>query len=1113
MQRKRPRISDAESVKENRRPRRPSTPSLDSDSDDDDTHGARDRTLPASPDSPPKTQYELLRDNNFEHLRHEADDDQRATQRLRFRPNLFGDNAAADNGIIESITCVNFMCHQRLHCELGPLLNFIVGENGSGKSAILTAITLCLGGKASSTNRGGSLKSFVKEGQERAVLSVKIKNQGDDAYRHDIYGDSIVVERHFSKSGSSGFKVKTALGQVYCTKKQEVEEIVEYYALQVDNPLNVLSQDNARQFLNSSTKAQKYKFFIEGVQLQQLDNDYRLISESLEQMMAKVPDQEERVKHARGNLTKAKQLKKAVEGNAQIRLKHRVLRNQIVWAQVITQERELAKRENLVAETDIKIAEAQREREEKSQALQIVDEKIERVEENLLAIKEDKPDIEGEIKLAEELFAEAKKELAAIHVDEREAHTSLRAASDNVKDLVRKIKAEEKRLEDANGEVHASKTRELEDANTKVQRIEDEITDNKSREPELINQVDGARKKLDKVEMELRQKQKEKASANTKLDELKKSTGGLYDGYDRQMPRLVNMIAQERGFSQKPIGPLGTHIKLLKPQWSSILENTLNKSLSAFIVSCVSDSRILRRMMDSLGFKNPEIIIAGRTSINLAGKEPDESFDTILRVLKIDNQLVRDQMIISGAIEQVLLVPESSQAENVMFDGAPPRNVRSCLTFHPLRRGQGLRLVNKGGNISTDPVQPNPHLRARMQTDTGTQVAYQDEICQSLAKECSALETNKRLAQQDVVRLDAELRKLKKDRTLLETKLRHARVDVDNIQGELDQFDGVDGRLQGLREQLADAEAKKEHNGLQYGTLVNKKKEKNKNSEDAFNRVEEKKLHRKDYIARLEKVEAKMQGLSETRRIILTELNEVVSGVDLYKEEREHLENKVERQREHVASITAEASRLCPRMHLAENETYAGLEKKYETLGRRLKEEEAKMGMTEQQILDYLEEAKKTYDKAVSDLTSITEVNTGLKNTLRMRLDKWRKFQRFISSQSRANFLYLLSERGFRGKLLLDHENKTLDLQVEPDKTEKRAVGRNTKTLSGGEKSFSSICLLLSIWEAMGSPLRCLDEFDVFMDNVNRAISTNMLVSNTLFLICLATLCVYIFSD
>jgi chromosome segregation ATPase len=78
----------------------------------------------------------------------------------------------------------------------------------------------------------------------------------------------------------------------------------------------------------------------------------------------------------------------------------------------------------------------------------------------------------------------------------------------------------------------------------------------------------------------------------------------------------------------------------------------------------------------------------------------------------------------------------------------------------------------------------------------------------------------------------------------------------------------------------------------------------------------------------------------------------------------------------------------------------------------------------------------------------------------------------------------------------LDHKHRKVVLQIEPDETRKSSVGRNTKTLSGGEKSFSSICMLLSVWEAIGSPIRCLDEFDVFMDNVNRAISTNMLVSN-----------------
>ena len=55
-----------------------------------------------------------------------------------------------------------------------------------------------------------------------------------------------------------------------------------------------------------------------------------------------------------------------------------------------------------------------------------------------------------------------------------------------------------------------------------------------------------------------------------------------------------------------------------------------------------------------------------------------------------------------------------------------------------------------------------------------------------------------------------------------------------------------------------------------------------------------------------------------------------------------------------------------------------------------------------------------------------------------------------------------------------------LFFQVQPQKNAGESH-KDVKALSGGERSFSTVCFILALWEAMESPFRCLDEFDVFM--------------------------------
>ena len=177
------------------------------------------------------------------------------------------DKIKSETGQIKSVEMIDFMCHRHFIIKLGKNLNFINGANGSGKSAILTAVQLCLGANAKTTGRGSNLGSFIREGcLTPAIVRVTLDNHGSDAYRSASYGNSITIERTINKRGVSTFKTLDCANKMVSTDREEIKSILKIYNIYIDNPCCLLTQDDSKKFIGGS-ETDKYDFFLKATGL------------------------------------------------------------------------------------------------------------------------------------------------------------------------------------------------------------------------------------------------------------------------------------------------------------------------------------------------------------------------------------------------------------------------------------------------------------------------------------------------------------------------------------------------------------------------------------------------------------------------------------------------------------------------------------------------------------------------------------------------------------------------------------------------------------------------------------------------------------------------------
>ena len=199
-------------------------------------------------------------------------------------------------------------------------------------------------------------------------------------------------------------------------------------------------------------------------------------------------------------------------------------------------------------------------------------------------------------------LADHKKDLEKTHVEQRAIHTDRTTCQKLVNTNKATIEAEKKRIDEISGGAEVNKRQEIEDAERKVTDLEDELMRMEAKYPSLENDKKQAEHDLNRAEDQVVARQKEVEQAEERLKQIRQDRGSRNSGYHPKVQDLLNAIQRDSRYKEKPVGPLGHHVRLLKPEWSSILEKTFGAALESFVVTNKSDHTILADTMRRIGW-------------------------------------------------------------------------------------------------------------------------------------------------------------------------------------------------------------------------------------------------------------------------------------------------------------------------------------------------------------------------------------------------------------------------------------------------------------------------------------------------------------------------------
>ncbi|KAL7675875.1 hypothetical protein ACOME3_002136 [Neoechinorhynchus agilis] len=567
----------------------------------------------------------------------------------------------AKGNVIE-IRMENFMCHSNLSVRLAPRINIILGSNGSGKSALMNALILCLGGRAIQTGRDvRTITSFVKSGERYSEISVVIRN-GDQCLFSEC-GSTLTIVRRISSSGAddravSRYKICDENGSVISDSICDIQKVLGELMIDLDNPVCMLSQQLAKDFMMNQNSRKMYEFFGRMTGLNKCWME-------LDEVENKINSVSQVISEQRRDLEKRKSEYKKYE-----QIIHGAKLLEIDKANVCELEAELKWTKFLNFDAEIK---KKKESLEKYVACRPT------LEERFVKFEADIENVTKEISEINERLSKLKVDSAPARMECKETFSLIRSENEKLTLMVQQIKGIEKQIVSLECE---------------SKKIDENVHNFMNLHPErmiaLRKESDDLRAKIEaktktlEVELEVATKTADqKRELTAKFDEIKRDLESIHAQisfkkqsirtieadnandlarFGHEIPSLVSAInANTTRFRTPPIGPLGVHLEVVDSNWQGPIESAIGIGLlKSFICTNYVDEDRLRQIMKSIYRSDrtfmPQIIVQKPLTDRLnTCRKQYRNYGTVYGHLNIKDENVRLALLDIGRIDCILL--------------------------------------------------------------------------------------------------------------------------------------------------------------------------------------------------------------------------------------------------------------------------------------------------------------------------------------------------------------------------------------------------------------------------------------------------------------------------